>query len=222
MKRALLVCAAAQPGSRDLVAAIAPGFDVIIGVDGGGALCLDAGIVPTMLVGDFDSIETELLDRAVASGVPLRSYPRDKDSTDLELAIGEARGLGATEITVTAATTGRLDHTLGVLAALAAAADLAPRIAEPDLNGWLLSPGGRPAVHVRGIGATLSIVPFTASARISAAGVRWPLEYADILHTGAAAISNVVLEAEAVVTVEEGVAYVLSPRTDVAPAEESP
>ena len=222
MTRALIVCAAVQSGGHDLVAALAHHFDVVIGVDGGGTVCLEAGVVPTMLVGDFDSIETESLDEAAARGVPLRSYPPDKDRTDLVLAIGEARALGVTEITVTAATSARLDHTLGALAALVEAVDLAPRIVEPDLNGWLLCAHGRASVRVRGIRATVSIVPFTPTVRLSAGGFRWPLEHADILHTDTVGISNVVLEDGAFVTVEAGGAYVLSPRTHVPPAEESP
>ena len=222
MTRALLVCAAEQPGSRELVADLAPRFDVVIGVDRGGAICFEAGIVPTVLVGDFDSIEAAFLDEAARRKVPIRSYPADKDQTDLALAISEARAFGVAEITVTAATSERLDHTLGVFAALGSAADLVPRIVEPDLNGWLLSDRGRSAVHLQGAGSTVSILAFTPTARVSATGVRWPLEHADISDTDTLGISNVVLGHEAVVTVEQGAAYVLSPRTDAAPAEQSP
>jgi thiamine pyrophosphokinase len=220
MTRALLVCAAVRPGSRELVAELAPSFDVVIGVDGGGSLCLDAGIVPTMLVGDFDSIEAEFLTKAVACGVTIRRFPADKDRTDLVLAIEQARELGVDRIAVTAATSARLDHTLGVLAALAGAADLQPQIVEPGLNGWVLSREGRCSVTLQGPGATVSVVPHTASARVSASGVRWPLEHADISDTETLGISNVVLGSSAVITVGEGVAFVLSPRTDAAPAHE--
>ena len=222
MTRALLVCASAQQGGRELVAALAPGFDIVIGVDGGAATCFDASVTPQLLVGDFDSLDPAVLAEATKLGVPVRSYPSDKDETDLVLAIDEARSLGVTGLTVTAATGGRLDHTLGVLAALAGAASLLPSIHEPDLTGWLLSVNGRTSVQVSGIGATLSIVPFTQMARVSASGVRWPLESADIPGTDTVGISNVVCANDARVTIEAGVAYVLSPRMHVAPAEESP
>jgi len=220
MMRALLVCAVPQVGGVELVARLAPEFDLVIGVDAGGEVCLKAGVTPTLLVGDFDSIDMAALDEAVGLGVPVRSYPPDKDRTDVDLAISEARTLGATHICVTAATAERLDHTLGVVAALAGARDLMPRLAEPDLNGWVLSPEGRCAVSLRGIGATVSIVPFTPTARVSARGVRWPLESADISYTATVGISNVIRTDDACVSIEAGVALVLSPRTHVPPAIE--
>lgn len=222
MTRALLVGAAPQPGSRELVGRIAADYDVVIGVDGGGAVCFEAGVTPTLLVGDFDSLDAAHLVEAQRLGVPIRSHPRDKDRTDLDLAIGEARALGVTRIAVTAASTGRLDHTLGVAAALVAASDLRPILVEPDLNGWILSDAGRTEVRLTGPGATVSVVPITQTVRVSASGVRWPLEHADISYTDTVGISNVVLVAEALVSVESGVAWVLSPRTHVPPAEESP
>jgi len=222
MTRALLVCAVPRPGGAELVAAIAPGFEIVIGVDAGAAVCLQAGVTPTMLVGDFDSITTDVLDKAVGLGVPVRSYPVDKDKTDIDLAIAEARALGATHVSVTAATTERLDHTLGVIAALAGARDLTPRLIEPDLMGWVLSPEGLRELGLRGPGATVSVMPFTPVARISARGVRWPLHSADISYTSTVGISNVVGAGDAHISIEAGVALVLSPRTHMPPALECP
>ena len=221
MSRALLVCAVPQARGIELVRDIAGEFDVVIGVDAGGAVCLRAGVTPMLVVGDFDSIDAAALDEVARMGVPIRSYPTDKDRTDIDLAIGEARDLGATEIAVTAATAERLDHTLGVVAALAGAGDLSPRLLEPDLNGWILSSAGHAAVTLDGIGATVSVLALTPSARVSARGVRWPLELADISSVSTMGISNVVSVNGAMISVDAGIALVLSPRTDVAPAVES-
>jgi thiamine pyrophosphokinase len=218
MKRALLVCAVPQPGGVELVARMASEFDIVIGVDAGAATCLRAGVTPTVLVGDFDSLDTDVLDEAVGLGVPVRSYPPDKDRTDIDLAIYEARTMGVTQVCVTAATTERLDHTLGVIAALVGAADLMPYVVEPGLNAWVLSSQGRREVTLRGPGATVSIIAFSPAARVSAVGVRWPLISADISYTATLGISNVVVDDAARVSIEEGVALVLSPVTHVPPA----
>jgi thiamine pyrophosphokinase len=219
---ALLVCTSIKPGGVPLIARLAHRFDIVIGVDGGAAACLEAGVTPTLIVGDLDSLPAFSLARALDLGVEIRRFPADKDRTDLALALHEARTMGVGRVTVTGMTGGRLDHALGALAALVSAADLSPRICEPDMNGWLLSQAGRQSVRVVGDGTTLSIVPFSPSARVSASGVRWPLQDADISSTDTLGISNVVGNDGALVSVDAGIVYVLSPRTHVAPAEESP
>jgi thiamine pyrophosphokinase len=51
-------------------------------------------------------------------GVKIERYPREKDSTDTEIALEKAISLGATEITFLGCVGGRLDHTLGNLGLL--------------------------------------------------------------------------------------------------------
>jgi thiamine pyrophosphokinase len=215
--KALLVCAAPAPGFEEFTARLAADSDTVVAVDGGGAACLAAGVTPNLLVGDLDSIDPAVSDALAALGVLFQTHPTEKDETDLEIAIREARRLKATEIVVTAATTGRLDHTLGVLSALAASADLLPTIAEPDMWGWLLSDNGRRTIELAGPGSLVSLVPFGAPARVSARGVRWPLEYADMNPATALGISNVVEDTQgATITVHSGDVFVLSAR-DVCP-----
>lgn len=220
--RALLVCAAQVTGSCTLVARLAPHADLVIAVDGGGAICLEGGVTPDILVGDLDSAGSETVDKLLSLGVPIHRYPAEKDATDLELAITEARRQGVDEIVVTAATTGRLDHTFGAVAALAAAADLRPRIAEPDLSGWLLARSGRREIALSGVGATVSLIPWGGIALVSARGVRWPLDHAEIGPETTLGVSNVVGSAEsATFSVHQGMALVLSVRTALPPAVEA-
>lgn len=217
--RALLVCAARVTGSCTLVARLAPHADIVIAVDGGGAICLEGGVTPDAMVGDLDSARSETVDELLARGVPIYRYPAEKDATDLELAIGEARRQGAGEIVVTAATGGRLDHTLGTLAALAAAADLRPEIAEPDLSGWLLSRSGRQELALNGLGATVSLIPWGGIALVSARGVRWPLNRADLSPEATLGVSNIVSSAQgATFSVHQGTVFVLSVREGLPPA----
>lgn len=68
------------------------------------------GITPSLIVGDFDSIPKEATE--AFEDVAKLPFPRDKDETDLELAIKEAFSLGTEKITLFAATGNRLDHGL--------------------------------------------------------------------------------------------------------------
>ncbi len=220
--RALLVAAAAEPASPQLLARLAPNADVVIAVDGGAELCRESGVVPSVVVGDLDSTSSDTVDRLLSQGVPIHRYPVEKDATDLELAIGEARRMGATEIVVTAATSGRLDHTLGTLAALSAAADLAPTLVEPDLAGWLLGGSGRSSLQLTGVGATISLIPWGGVALVSATGVRWPLSRAEIGPETTLGVSNVVCAAAgAMLTVHQGMVFALSARGQHPPAARS-
>lgn len=219
--RALLVCAAPAPGGSDLVARLAPGADLVIAVDGGGSVCHDAGVVPDIILGDFDSLPGSLLDEFVSRGVRVIEFPADKDETDLALALDVARREGADQVTVTAASTGRLDHTLAVAGTLAAAADLRPELREPELRGWVLSTALRSRIALKGVGATVSILAPGWGATVSARGVRWPLAKAELAPLSVLGMSNVIIDdAGAVIEVHAGTVLVLSPHVDLAPATE--
>jgi len=58
---------------------------MVIAVDRGVQVCLDKKIHIDLAVGDFDSVDTELL-----KGLPLRKLNKEKDETDLQIAIEEA------------------------------------------------------------------------------------------------------------------------------------
>ena len=77
---------------------VAPGpEDVVLAADGGYRHCQAAGITPDLLLGDFDSLESEL-----PNDLPTHTFPVEKDDTDTMLAIRY----------------GRMDHTLANLQAL--------------------------------------------------------------------------------------------------------
>ncbi|MDO5091032.1 MAG: thiamine diphosphokinase [Cardiobacteriaceae bacterium] len=63
--------------------------DAVIAVDGGMRHAERLGVVPDVWLGDFDSADAAL--QARYAGVERREFPRDKDFTDLELALATAR-----------------------------------------------------------------------------------------------------------------------------------
>jgi thiamine pyrophosphokinase len=206
------VAAAASDGSPALVASLAGSHDLVVAVDGGGALCAEAGIKPDVVVGDFDSLDTATLDRLRADGSELISFPADKDQTDLELALAEARVRGATAVTVTAATGLRLDHTVASLAALVGAADLRPEVSEPMLSAWVLHPNGRRQLSVQGPNGTLSLAAWGAPCVVSASGLKWPLDGHTLSPESGLGLSNVITSDSADLVVHEGALLVMAPR----------
>ena len=89
-----------------------PSKSLIIGVDRGAIILHDHGIIPTVSIGDFDSISEIELQKLMNSGTNLIKLNTHKDETDTEVAILHAMTLSATEIQVYGALGGRLDHTL--------------------------------------------------------------------------------------------------------------
>ncbi len=93
--------------------------DFLVAVDGGLRHLLLLGLTPHLLIGDLDSVTSKDLDSCMQLGVEILRFPPQKDQTDLELAVLEVLQRGFTEIVITCAIGGRLDHTLGNLALLA-------------------------------------------------------------------------------------------------------
>jgi thiamine pyrophosphokinase len=210
--RALLVAAAPIAGSAYLVAELAAVCDPIIAIDGGGAVCLEAGVSPDVVLGDFDSLAPAALERLAARGSRVIEFPSRKNQTDLELALLEARERGAAEVVLTCSSSGRLDHTLAALGALATNADLCPMLAEPDVTGWVLAPSGRTRVTLKGVGATVSLLALGGPASVSAAGVEWPLAGFELLPGSSLGVSNVITAPTgAEISVDRGTLLVLAP-----------
>lgn len=87
--------------------------DFIIAADAGYRTCQQAGITPSLLLGDFDSME------APADFANIHRSPVEKDDTDTMLAIKTGLSEGCTEFFLYGGTGGkRLDHTLANLQSL--------------------------------------------------------------------------------------------------------
>lgn len=64
------------------------------------------------IVGDFDSVPKEMVEKYQRNNVAIITFPTEKDKTDTELAIDLAIQKNAKSIDIVGATGSRLDHTL--------------------------------------------------------------------------------------------------------------
>lgn len=83
----------------------------IIAADGGANYLCKKGIIPDVLIGDFDSISAEYLN-VLKKKSNIIKFPIDKDKSDTELAIEYCLKNGYNDITLINAVDGRLDHSL--------------------------------------------------------------------------------------------------------------
>ena len=108
MKRCFIFAAGTFFGLRERPM---PG-DLVIAADAGYRACQRAGIVPDLLLGDFDSMEQPDFPN-------IRRSPVEKDDTDTMLAVKTALEEGCDTVYIYGGTGGkRLDHTLANLQTL--------------------------------------------------------------------------------------------------------
>jgi thiamine pyrophosphokinase len=165
--------------------------DLLVAVDGGADALAVVGVVPSVLVGDLDSISVEALLDLRARGVEVVSLPTAKDETDTEAALRLAVERGATDITVLNALGGpRLDHLLGNLLLLTAPWLSAVRVMlVDDLHEAFLvqadaSVSGRP-------GDLVSLLPLTTSVEdVRTEGLLYRLDGEPLLQCRTRGVSN--------------------------------
>ncbi|MDM5332680.1 thiamine diphosphokinase [Ureibacillus composti] len=83
---------------------------VFIGADRGSLYLLQEGIVPTEIVGDFDSLTDEEWAFVSEKGMKIERVKAEKDETDTDLALLKALHYQPSQIYITGVTGGRLDH----------------------------------------------------------------------------------------------------------------
>ncbi|TFB23254.1 thiamine diphosphokinase [Filobacillus milosensis] len=107
-------------------------IDFWIGVDEGASTLIESNIQPDLVIGDFDSIDTEKLETIKHKAKLVKEFPNEKDETDLELAFIEAIHLKPTTVYVLGATGGRLDHAwINV--------HLLVKFAHTDIDAWIVN-----------------------------------------------------------------------------------
>ncbi|MCS7240478.1 MAG: thiamine diphosphokinase [Candidatus Bipolaricaulota bacterium] len=157
----------------------------IIAADGGLDLAQKAGLPVDLVIGDLDSLAGPL-----PQNLRVLRVPKEKDATDLELALDHAVSLGAKKILVVGAFGARLDHTL-------ANANLLEKY---DIPITLFHRGSRVHLvidHVEiqaQVGDLVSLLPLTPAVRgISTWGLRYPLEEGVLFRASTRGISNEVV-----------------------------
>jgi thiamine pyrophosphokinase len=182
--------------------------DLIVAADGGAGFLLEHGILPDVVVGDFDSLSAAAVERLEAAGVELVRHPVRKDRTDGEMAAEEALRRGAVEL-VLAGALGALDHTLGHLAILRhlAARGVAARLAAPRLTARVFAAPAEARLDAPS-GTRVSIVPLQGDAIVTLEGFDYPLSRGVLPRDACLGLGNAV-EAAARILVHEGVVAAL-------------
>ena len=183
--------------------------DYIICADGGTRHALALGLKPNLVIGDMDSIDKEQWQKLKNAGVPIELFPRDKNETDLELALNRAIELEPKAVIIIGALGGRLDQTFGNTALLSHA-----RLATVDIR---LDDGleeiffCRDREEVRGrSGDIVSLIPWGNPVRgVQTQGLKWPLQHETLFPEKTRGISNEMTGETASITITSGLLLVI-------------
>ncbi|OOO00586.1 MAG: thiamine diphosphokinase [Epulopiscium sp. Nele67-Bin004] len=97
--------------------------DFVICADNGLTHAKKLGVMPNFIIGDFDSIKDNILDKYEQMGIDIKKLNPIKDETDTECAITHAIEIGATHIVVYGGVGTRFDHSLANVHLLSMALD---------------------------------------------------------------------------------------------------
>jgi thiamine pyrophosphokinase len=187
--------------------------DYIICADGGTRHTSALNIKPDLIIGDLDSAEQAALQKFRDDGVSIEFYPRDKNETDLELAINRALEVNPNQIVIIAALGGRLDQTLANITLLADS-----RLSSFDVR---LDDGVeeiflcRDQVQVRGrSGDIVSLIPWQgAVSEIQTKNLKWALNKETLYPDKTRGISNEMNRDIASVSIGSGLLLIVHRRS---------
>lgn len=186
--------------------------DHILCADGGIRHAFALGIQPDLVVGDMDSISKERWQKLQKDGIPIELYPRDKNETDLELALQRALELQPERILIVGALGGRLDQTIANIAVLR---DTNPASAEIRLDDGVEEVffcRGQAEIH----GSRediVSLIPWAGPVPdIQTHGLKWPLHHETLYPEKTRGISNEMLGDTASVSIGSGLLLIVHRR----------
>lgn len=189
--------------------------DYVIGVDSGLNFLYRNQLVPTHVVGDFDSVSPEVIAHYKSmKDIPIREFNPVKDATDTEIAVCLAAELGVKELYLLGATGTRLDHVMANIQILKLALD-------QGVKAYILDECNRISVWEKEIrlceserfGKYFSLFPLGGVAPdVSIEGAEYPLEHYRMSPFESRCVSNEYKDDEVVITFPQGTIVLMETR----------
>ncbi len=199
---------------------VQPG-DVIVCADGGSHHALALGLRPNLIIGDLDSIHPADMTKIHSMRVELRPYPRDKNETDLELALQYALQQKPSAVVIVGALGKRLDQALGNIAMLSSPALASANVRLDDglEEAWFC----RSQSQIEGPpGDIVSLIPWGAPLEgVITYGLKWPLRSETLYPEKTRGISNEMVQRVAEVRITSGLLLIIHRRQSQLDIQES-
>lgn len=179
--------------------------DFVIACDSGYKHAIEAGIIPDLLIGDFDSYHGE-----IDKGIPVIKAPVEKDDTDTLLAVKHALAMGFKKFVLLGAMGGRLDHQTANINTCAYIAEQGGFCEIFGKESHIYAIKNNQLHLTRQKNWSVSVFSFTEkSYGVTLTGLKYPLNNATLTHTISIGVSNEFKEDTATITVRDGILLII-------------
>lgn len=190
--------------------------DLMIAADSGMEFFYRNGLVPDVIVGDFDSVKEGVLEyfRKNNPDIKVMKFQPEKDETDTELALRTAMEAGCEKIWLLGATGTRLDHVLGNIHLLGMAMEQGCECIMLDVHNRIrmLKQGIRIRKEEQ-YGDYISLFPFTPTVKgLTLMGFKYPLHKYKLRCYHSLGVSNEITQEEAEISFEDGILLMVESR----------
>lgn len=188
---------------------------VIICVDGGLKPLFQENIKPDYIIGDFDTIEPEILEKYRGrESVSIMEYDPVKDATDTEIALEHGISLKPDVIYLLGATGTRFDHTLGNVQILKKALQAGVPAYIIDSHNVIYMTKDNMEIKKESLyGPYISLFPFTSQVTgVTLRGFKYPVTNHTFCIGGSLGISNEIIEDTGFLSLEDGILIIIEAR----------
>lgn len=189
-------------------------FDITIAVDAGMGFFYRKDMTPHFIVGDFDSVNPEILQKFTEmekDRPKILQFQPEKDETDTELAVRTAMEQGCKKIHILGATGSRMDHVLGNIHLLGMAMEHGVEALMIDANNRIrMVNQGLALRKEEQYGNYVSLLPFTPQVTgLTLKGFKYQVEDFTLKCYHSLGVSNEIAAEQAEIAFQEGALVVV-------------
>jgi thiamine pyrophosphokinase len=178
--------------------------DYIICVDGGSKHAKKLNITPRMIIGDLDSLDRPTQEYFLKKGVEIIRYNREKDKTDMQIAVELVMKMGFKDVLIMCVFGDRLDHVLAniFLLQMLVERNIKSKIIDEYNEIFLIKNSGK----IRGkAGDIVSLLPLTQEvSKIKTKGLKYEIVNGKLKICDTLGISNVLTKNVATINFKKG------------------
>lgn len=185
-------------------------IEYVICADGGLKKTEKLNLRPNLILGDFDSVDSSVLEHYKNLNIEIVKFPPEKDYTDMELAVENAVKKGFKDVVLIGATGSRLDHTLANIQLLEKYHSLGINIEIIDNNNYISIISDNTDIYIKYKKEHfVSLVPVTEKLEgLTLSGFKYPLDNVKVQRGTALLISNEIIQDEGRIILNKGTALV--------------
>jgi thiamine pyrophosphokinase len=181
--------------------------DVIVCADGGARHAIAMNVIPDIVLGDFDSLNSDIKDTLLNTKCKFIGFPEEKDMTDTELALKWCMAREPMDVILMGVLGTRMDHSIANILLLT---DFPDNINIKVINEYNEIFILKKQVFIFGSpGDMVSIIPLSEKVKgVSTKGLKYILRDGLLEIGSSRGISNEMVGSEASIKITEGIAIV--------------